>query len=191
MVGVPPNISSLEPNNNYLIPGICALGLVMCDLTILMFASIAAWVYLHQTARIVLLSQPILLFILCGGVAVLAASISLLSVDESIASQQSCGIACITFNWFMLLVLAIILSALFSNTHRVNRIFHNPNFNKVQVTVWDVSKPMIGIILANILVLGVCTGLHPPRWVFTATWIYELGRFSETTTDCSIKMTTL
>ena len=53
------------------------------------------------------------------------------------------------------------MSALFNKTHLINRIFHNPTFNKMQVTAWDVSKPMIEIILANILVLGVWTGIHP------------------------------
>ena len=69
---------------------------------------------------------------------------------------------CITLNWFLFLVLATIVSTLFNKTHIINMIFHNPTLNKVQVKAWDVSKPMIGIILANILVLGVWTGLHPP-----------------------------
>ena len=125
------------------------------------------------------------------GVDVLAESISLLSVDESIASQQSCGIACITFNWFMLLGSATTVRALFAKTHRFKIIFHNQNFNMVQVTAWNVPKPMIGIILANILVLGVWTGLHPPRWVCTVTWIYELDRVAETTAYCSSEIMTL
>ena len=87
MVRVPPDIPSLEPNNNYLIPGIRALVLVMCALAIIMVASMVDWVYLHQTAHIVLLSQTIFLFILCGGFSILAASIAFLSVDEAIASQ--------------------------------------------------------------------------------------------------------
>ena len=67
MVGVPPDIPLLETKNNYLILGICALGLLMCALAIPMVASMVDWVYLHPNARIVLLFQNIFLFILCEG----------------------------------------------------------------------------------------------------------------------------
>ena len=66
--------------------------------------------------------------------------------------------------------------ALFTKTYRVNRIFNQRNFLRVQVTALDVAKPMVVIVSANILLLSLMTGLAPVQWQTAINRRDEFGR---------------
>mmetsp|Transcript_12125 Transcript_12125/g.35439 ORF Transcript_12125/g.35439 Transcript_12125/m.35439 type:complete len:990 (-) Transcript_12125:254-3223(-) len=185
---IPSDLPYLETDNNYLSTGLRAAGLAMCALSILLSAAAAIWTFRNRKGNIVRASQPVFLFLLIGGVAIAASSIIPLSIDDSIASQNICDGACMAFPWLLFSGFAVVLSSLFTKTHRVNVIFRNPSFKRVQVTPKDVAKPMMAILLANVLVLGSWTGLHPLQWVRRVTSTDQFGRASETFGLCSSDM---
>ena len=112
-------------------------------------------------------------------------SIIPLIVDRGIASEQGCDAACISFPWLLAVGFSITFASLFTKTHRINQIFKNAaSFKRVKITAWDVAKPMLVLIGANILVLGLWTGLSPPHYDTITVTEDQFDRPTETYGFC-------
>ncbi|KAI2491380.1 hypothetical protein MHU86_23200 [Fragilaria crotonensis] len=92
----------------------------------------------------------------------MVSSIIPLSVDDSGYTKDVCNFSCMAFPWLLCIGFATTFSALFSKTWRVNKLFHaNRRFVRQEVTEKDVIVPVVCILAANILILGVWTALAP------------------------------
>ena len=115
----------------------------------------------------------------------MGSSIIPLVVDRGIASEQGCDAACISFPWLLAVGFSITFASLFTKTHRINQIFKNAaSFRRVKITAWDVAKPMLILIGANILVLGLWTGLSPPHYDTITVTEDQFNRPTETYGFC-------
>jgi hypothetical protein len=73
----------------------------------------------------------------------MGASIIPLAIDDGVASTHGCDIACQIFPWLLLNGFVIAFSALFTKTHRINKILNQPNFKRITITPLEVMKPML------------------------------------------------
>ncbi|KAI2497094.1 hypothetical protein MHU86_17411 [Fragilaria crotonensis] len=116
----------------------------------------------HRKRRVVKASQPLFLVLIGFGVVIMVSSIIPLSVDDSGYTKDVCNLACMAFPWLLCIGFATTFSALFSKTWRVNKLFHaNRRFVRQEVPEKDVIVPVVCILAANILILGVWTALAP------------------------------
>jgi len=112
-------------------------------------------------------------------------SIIPLVIDRGIASEQGCDAACISFPWLLAVGFSITFASLFTKTHRINQIFKNAaSFRRVKISAWDVAKPMLILIGANILVLALWSGLSPPHYDTITVTEDQFNRPTETYGFC-------
>jgi len=180
----PPDLKPPEVDQNYLGTGWRASGWVMCGIGIALAAALALWTRSKRNARVIKASQPFFLYIICFGIALFISSIFPLGVDEEIASSSGCTIACNSFLWLISLGFCITFSALYTKTRRVNKIFLNPSFKRVVVTMMDVAKPMMAILGINALVLILMTVISPILWTVEVLSEDQFGRPTETRGFC-------
>lgn len=69
-----------------------SLGIVV----ILLSLGFGVWVWVNRKHRVVKVSQPIFLLLICFGVIVLASAIFSLGIDDSIATQEGANAACVS-----------------------------------------------------------------------------------------------
>jgi hypothetical protein len=70
-------------------------------------------------------------------------------------------------------------SALFTKTHRILTIMRNAAaFKRVKVTALDVAKPMIALLMTNVIILAVWTGIDP---LTSETVVLQTNRFDQPT----------
>merc|ERR1712070_123845 len=102
---------------------------------------------------------------ICIGTILMGATIIPNSLDDEVIEEDGGDIACASIPWLVSLGWCFSFSALFSKTKRINEIFHNPNmFKRVKVEAKDVMKPMIFLLLTNIILLSLWTALSPRQW---------------------------
>jgi hypothetical protein len=101
------------------IRGVC-LGIAGAAMTL----SIALFVFtfVKRKARVIRAAQPPFLLMLCVGTLVMASSIIPFSIDDSIASQSGCSIACASRTWLVAVGFCVAFSALFSKLWRINKV---------------------------------------------------------------------
>ena len=115
----------------------------------------------------------------------MGASIIPLIIDRGVASEEGCDAACIAFPWLLAVGFSITFASLFTKTHRVNQIFKNAaSFKRVKISAWDVAKPMLVLIGANILVLSLWTALAPPHYDTITVTEDQFSRPTETFGFC-------
>jgi len=165
--------------------GFRATGLTICAIIILLSFGFAGWTVYKRETHVIKASQPIFLLIICAGSAILGASIVPLSIDQGSASQQMGDIACQITPWFVFIGFVVIFSALFTKTHRINKLFSNPSFKRIKVTALDVAKPMIALVTVNILVLSLWTAFAPLSQTTVVISTDTFGRATETFSECS------
>ena len=89
-----------------------------------------------------------------------------MSIDDSIASEQGCNMACMAVPWLLSLGFSIVFSALFSKIWRINQIVRNSrNFQRVKVKIHHVMIPFFVIFVANVALLTTWTLVAPLVWV--------------------------
>ena len=124
--------------------------------------SISLWVFLHRATRVVRAAQPIFLHVLVLGVAIFGVAIVPLSFDQgSTETLEGCNVACRSFPWFLSVGFSLAFSALWAKTHRVNCLMQTPSFRRIIVTPLDVTKPILVVLLTNVIVLSLWTALAP------------------------------
>jgi hypothetical protein len=113
-------------------------------------------------------------------------AILLLSFDDEIVSDDVCTAFCIAVPWLATFGWILAFSAIFTKTHRVNKIFHNPQrFKRIKVTVWNVMKPFLILLAVAGITLLVWTLVDPPVWERSVTRIDSFSRDVETKGFCN------
>jgi len=161
---MPPPLPPFETDYKYIGKSVRISGLFMAAFIILLSVICGTWSIWLRKTYVVRASQPIFLLILCVGTLIMGASIIPLSIDDEISSNNGCRIACMAVPWLFSTGFATIFAALYSKLNRVNRLFNSPSFKRVKVTTYDVMKPLIGLLLANFVVLISWTIFSPMRW---------------------------
>ena len=127
---------------NYLGGLVRAVGLSLFGIIVLCSLGFMGWVWFQREKRIVRVSQPSFLLMLCLGTLVMGSSILPLSIDDGMASQTMCDAACVAFPWLSSLGFTICFSALFSKIWRIKKIMNNANkFKRIRVNEADVMVP--------------------------------------------------
>jgi hypothetical protein len=153
---LPYGIPKASPEQVFINIGVKAIGFVFCAVSILMAIGFGIWTYRHRNARVVKASQPFFLYLICGGCIIWSCAIIPLSYDSSTASMDGCTVACITSMWLIFVGCALVYSALFAKTHRINTIMKNAKkFRRVQVTVQDTLKSVVAIVTCECVFLDV------------------------------------
>lgn len=182
---IPPDLPPSSLDYNYISTGLRAGGLAMAGLIVVLSISLSIWTQINSNQRAIRASQPIFLHFICLGTLLMGASIIPLSFDDKVASTRGCDIACMSFPWLFVVGWCTAVSALFTKTHRVNRIFHRPNFRRAKVTAADVMKPMAASVAASVLILSVWTVLDPLKWTRDVEDTDIFGRWSESRGYCT------
>lgn len=148
----------------------------------------ATWVAFNRKHRVVKISQPIFLHLICFGVLVLSCAIFPLGIDDSIADEQGCNAACasipvsnramscftqfalsvilssnfLAVQWLVSTGFTLVFSALFSKLWRINRVFQAAkSMKRVVVTEKDVLKPFAVLMTLNFVILLSWTLVDP------------------------------
>ncbi|KAL7554818.1 hypothetical protein ACHAWF_018402 [Thalassiosira exigua] len=145
----------------------------------------SGWTVRHRKERVVRSSQPMFLHMICAGTLLMGASIVTLSIDDGIASERACSVACMLNHWFLAIGFAFAFTSLFAKEWRINKIFHNPSLRRIKVEPKDVIVPLVVLLGINILVLTLWTALSPMTWdrYFVGT-VDKYGRDLESVGMC-------
>lgn len=181
----PPDLPPIEEDRNYIGRALRILGLTMSGIIIALSIAFALWTTLNRKDRVVRASQPIFLLLVCAGCSLMGMSLIFLSFDDEILGQQTNNAFCVTFPWFISFGWILTFAALFTKTNRVNQIFHNPNFKRIKVTVWDVMKPIVVLVTTGGIILTCWTVLDPPNYVRVVSETDIFARTVETQGYCS------
>ena len=99
---IPPDLRAVHLDQNYLSTGLRVACLTMCAVILISSVSIGGWVLVHSKVGVVRAAQPIFLFVLAVGVAIMGLSIIPLSFDEgSTATMDGCDATCWSFPWLL------------------------------------------------------------------------------------------
>uniref|UniRef100_A0A7R9Z946 G-protein coupled receptors family 3 profile domain-containing protein n=1 Tax=Pseudictyota dubia TaxID=2749911 RepID=A0A7R9Z946_9STRA len=145
--------------------GIRGFGLALSGIVVCASLLFAAWVRWHRNTRVVKAHQPIFLIQICLGVLVIGTTIIPLSIDDGIASDRGCDVACMATPWLLSMGLTISFAALFSKLWRINKLFNTRSFQRTRVREKDVLIPFSVMFALNFTFLLVWTLADPLRWV--------------------------
>lgn len=151
------------------------LGLTL--MAIIMASAIGAtvWVVVNRNTSVVKASQPPFLYLICLGTVVMGSSILTMGIDDSVASQRGCSMACMATVWLIAIGFSISFSALFSKIWRLNILMKNAiQCRKIQVTLKDVLFPFVFLVVLNVVFLLTWTLVDPLYWERK-----DLGRTSD------------
>ena len=73
--------------------------LALMSLILLSSLSSAIWVFVKRSSTVVQASQPPFLWLICCGIAVMGSSLFTMGVDDGMASQAVCSVACMATPW--------------------------------------------------------------------------------------------
>jgi hypothetical protein len=166
ITSVPNNIADVEQQQLHQItPGVRGLVSGLIGLSVLLTIYGTVWLYRHRNVRIVLSHQPAFLITICIGLFLWELCTIPLSFDDGIASPRGCDIACISFQWLNCIGFTLAFAGLYSKLWRMNKIFHTPQFHRIQVRAKDVIKPFAFLFTFNFTMLLLWTIIDPPLWV--------------------------
>lgn len=145
--------------------GVRPVGLAMMALIFLFSLTAATWVYSKRNLQVIRASQPPFLWLICGGTAIMGSSIWTMGIDDSIASQEGCNVACMLTPWLVCVGFSITFSALVSKIMRLQILMKNAaRFKRIQVKVKDVLLPFATILVFNCTFLLAWTLADPLYW---------------------------
>ena len=136
------------PDYNYL-TNIRPVGLSFFAITWAFALLCGGWTEMYRNNRVVKVSQPPFLRLIILGCLIMASSIIPLSIDDSIASQKGCSIACMSFPWvgtivlcFSLpcLIIARLINDLFLYDPKLLSIGFTATFAALFSKIWRLSK---------------------------------------------------
>ncbi|KAK1740311.1 GABA-B receptor-like protein [Skeletonema marinoi] len=180
----PPDLPETEVDRNYIPAVLRSVGLTLCGVIIVLSIGFTVWTKKKEKIRIVKAAQPIFLYIIAIGTLLMGCAVIPLSLDPGVVSMEGASIACVSVPWLLACGFSMTFSALFTKTHRILTIMRNAAaFKRVKVTALDVAKPMICLLLANIITLSVWTGIDPRS---SKTIVLQTNRFGKATETESI-----
>ncbi len=137
------------------------------------------WTKKKEKLGIVRAAQPIFLYIIAIGTLLMGCAIIPLSLDPGVVSMEGASIACMSMPWLLACGFSMAFSALFTKTHRIHTIMKNAAaFKRVKVTALDVVKPMVCLLLINIITLAVWTAIDP---LISKTIVLQTNRLGQAT----------
>eukprot|EP00986_Skeletonema_menzelii_P011228 scaffold5693_cov141-Skeletonema_menzelii.AAC.35 len=182
---VPADLPETDVDRNYIPTGLRAVGLTLCGLIIILSIGFTVWTKKKEKKYVVRAAQPIFLYIITIGTLLMGCAIIPLSLDPGVVSIEGASRACVSIPWLLSCGFSMTFSALFTKTHRILTIMRNAAaFKRVKVTPLDVAKPMVFLLLINIITLAVWTAIDP---VISKTIVLEtnrLGQATETENRC-------
>ena len=136
---IPLDLPDLDFDNNY-IGGLAILGYFLYALISIASMGVIIWTYMFRTNQVVVAGQPKFLCMIALGTLLMGSAIVPLSMDDEHFSQRANDIACMTSPWLVTMGFTVSMSALFSKTWRLNKIFAGKqSFRRIKVTERDVS----------------------------------------------------
>lgn len=181
---IPVELPLLEVDRN-LVGGLKYIGIVCAGIAILTALMCAAWTFHQRFNVVVKAAQPFFLVMVSAGVALMAASMIPLSMDDDgmgtteqfsyNATEQQISFTyddpwsrsyrvgiCMSIPWLAFVGFTVTFSALFSKTWRINKIFSSAaTHQKTKVSEKDVLIPFSILLCCNVAVL-ICWTVHDP-----------------------------
>lgn len=140
-------------------------GFALAGIVVLSCAACSLWVIKKRDHVIVKRSQPLFLHILCAGILTMGLAIVPMGIDDSLASDRGCTIACMASPWLLSTGFSIVFAAMFSKIWRINQIVRAArNYRRTNLTIHHVLVPFFCIFTLNLVVLTLWTTLDPLVW---------------------------
>lgn len=141
-------------------------GLALAGISMVLSLGLMIWVIYNRNTAVVRKSQPLFLGMICAGTFLMSTTIIPLSIDDSIASEEVCTIACMTAPWLFWIGFIFAFSALSSKIERIRKLVEGSSrFRRVTVTAWDVMIPFLFLLTLTTIFLLVWTIVDPMFWV--------------------------
>lgn len=140
------------------------IGWTLAGITCFVSLYFSAWVILNRNSRMVKTLQPSFLVTICVGLMIMALTMVPLGIDDEIASQRGCDIACMSIPWLLSIGFTVSMSALFSKLWRINQLFRNAGRRRMRVTGKDVIAPFAVLFSLNSVLMLVWTLVDPIKW---------------------------
>lgn len=148
-----------------LLKTISPFGLVLMAVIVVSSLGAAAWVAMKRDVGVVKASQPVFLGLICLGTVIMGVSIVPMGIDDGVAAQRGCDIACMATPWLIAIGFSVSFAALFSKIWRLNRLMKSAvRCRRVQVTTKDVLLPFAILLVLNCVFLLVWTVVDPLYW---------------------------
>ena len=145
--------------------GIRIMGYTMVGLIALFSTVSATWVYRSRESVVVKASQPPFLALICFGTLVMGSSIIAMGIDDSMAGQRGCNMACMATPWLIGVGFSITFAALASKILRLKTLMYRAvQFRRIEVLAHDVLIPFCIILALNTGFLLTWTLEDPLRW---------------------------
>jgi len=161
----PDEIPEHDHDMNHLQSGVRVACLTLSAIAMIVSVSFFLFSFSQREKIVIRAAQPEFLYMLCAGCLLMAATIIPASMDDRVASTESCNIACMSKVWLFACGFCICFSALFSKLYRINKVFkHSKGFKRVKVSMKDVIVPFCILLSANFIVLATWTAYAPLQW---------------------------
>ena len=164
------SITVMETENLQQLHQFRIFGFILSSIVMITSIICVVWVILNAENPIVKAAQPIFLHILSFGTFVMGISILPLSVDDSLASDAACDVACMMLPWLFFLGFSISFSAVFSKVWRIHRLMSSATmFQRKLIRAKDVMVPFCVICTLNVGLLLALTFTDPLLWTRVPT----------------------
>jgi len=179
------DLPSLTVDMKFISTGVRGTVLELCGVAVVLSIGFGLWTYIKIDARVVRASQPLFLYLICVGACIASCSIITLSLDHAVASLDGMNIACNSTVWLVSIGFAMIFSAFFSKTYRINQIIRSAKrFKRIKIDRIDALKPLVILLSADILILSLMSALSPIQFEVRVIDYDEFGRPSEFLGQC-------
>jgi hypothetical protein len=158
----PPELLRDVPELNYFSKGIRAVCLSLVAVALVCVLLSALWVFVYRQHSVVIAAQPVFLYVICFGSAMMALCPLVSSYDESNGwDTDKLGRACVANVWLDSLGHMIVYSAIFTKLLRVNRCMR---YKTSQIEIWRTIWPCTLLILLVVVILAAWTATGDYRW---------------------------
>lgn len=180
----PPPLPALEEHQDLISDVVRGFGWGMAGLAMSMAVALGMWTFLYRKKKLLRISQPLFLGMMCLGTFLMASSVLFTGWQEPWGGLD---FACMAAPWLLTLGFSTAFSALFTKTWRINRLFqHAVELNRVNVRAKDVLWPFILMTLTNVSLLTAWTLHDPLEWRRTQseTDLDQFGRSQRSYGSC-------
>lgn len=144
-------LTNVRPVGHTLVALVYATALGFCS-----------WMLYYRHHSVVARSQPVFLLMISFGAVLMVTAIIPLGVDDSVASIDTAGRACMAIPWCAALGFTIMFAGIFCKIWRINRLMTAAKkFRREQVKPWHVIAPLVALSVGNVVFLAVWTGVDP------------------------------
>lgn len=158
-VGVMPTTSTPPYHDQHLLPdGLRGLAFALFAVLGVFEVACALWLLRHRKTRLVINSQPVLMWLILLGCSIASLSLITLVSDDSGRDAIDPSIGCMLTPALFLVGGSIAVLAICSKTYRIQNLFVNPKLRHIQYTTKEAVKLVV-------------LGMVPPVAVLVAWWV--------------------